>query len=416
MHKKEIKHNIEALSKAVNDNTNDLKTLDVLQPVLPEQQVFTQSQKYIQNNVNLYTKEKAFSISMDKGPYRCEYTGNGSHLLVTSATGYASAFNTQSLQLCFESELNDKIYDAKWLHNELYFATAQEDCVFVYDRNGIELHAVRDMRNTRMLEFLPYHFLLAGASTNGFLNYLDTSIGEIAGSIFIGDKSPACIRASPTNGVVHLGSARGVVSLWSPSQKSYLMKVKCHKSAVNSIEIDRSGNYMITAGNDNKISVFDIRSTYKPVKTIGTKTSVHFTALSERNLLAIAYSNRIAVLKDVHVDGTCVMKYTAPGIVRSVGFCKHEDILGIGHQNGLTTIVVPGSGDPVYDTSETSPFMGVKERQRLEVKRLLEKIPADMIGMKSVLEQREKVMKKPVESKRYFETESRNALSRFEKE
>lgn len=415
MHKKEIKKDIQAFQKAVEDNTKDLKILDILHPELPEQQSFTQSQKCIQNNVNLYTKEKAFSISMDKGPYRCIYSGNGSHLLVTNQNGYASAFNTQSLQLCFETELDDKIYDAKWLHNEQYFATAQEDCVFVYDRNGSELHAVRDMRNTTLLDFLPYHFLLAGASKNGFLNYLDTSTGEVVSTIFIGDRSSMCIKASPVNGVVHLGTKSGVVTLWAPSQKSYLMKVKCHRSAVSNIEIDRTGNYMITTGFDNKLSVFDLRNTYRPIRTINTKTSIHFTALSERNLLAIGYSNKITILKDVQDKETCVMKYTAPGIVSSLGFCNHEDILTFGHSNGFTSIVVPGSGDPIYDTSETSPFMTPKERQALEVKRLLEKIPADMVSLKSVFETEKKPVKKPIEIKRYYEVETRNALSRFEK-
>ncbi|ELA41602.1 uncharacterized protein VICG_01350 [Vittaforma corneae ATCC 50505] len=417
MHKKEVKQNIKDFHKAVEDNVSDLKTLDILRPALPEQQVFVQTQQYIQNNVNLYTKEKAINISLENGPYKCTYTHNGSHMLVNNKNGYISGFNTQNLQLCFESNIEDSIYDTKWLHNEQYFATAQEDCVFVYDKMGRELHAVRDMKSTRMIEFLPYHFLLAGTTTSGFMNYLDTSTGEIVSSLFISDKNPSCIKASPTNGVVHLGSKNGQVSLWSPSQKSFLMKIKCHKSTVTNVELDRSGVHMITTGNDNRIAVFDIRNTYRPMKSIGTKTSVHFSALSQRNLLAFGFSDKIAVLKDFHNKESCVMKYKTSGIVSSLEFCSHEDILTIGHSNGFCSIVVPGSGDPVYDTTEVSPFMSAKGRNNLEVKKLLEKIPADMIALKSVLNQVEKPARKIEETKRYYETdgESRTALSRFEK-
>lgn len=417
MHKKEIKQNIKEFHKSVADNTKDIKMLDILQPILPEQQKFAQTQQYIQNNVNLYTKEKAVAISLENGPFKCAYTSNGSHMLVNSKKGYMAGFNTQNLQICFESNIGDNVYDAKWLHNEQYFATAQEDCVFVYDKAGCELHAVRDMKSTRMLEFLPYHFLLAGTTANGFMNYLDTSIGEIVSVLFISDKTPTCIKAGPTNGVVHLGSKNGQVSLWSPSQKSFLMKVKCHKSTVTNIELDRSGIHMITTGNDNKIGVFDIRNTYKPIRSITTKTTVHFSALSQRNLLAIGFSDKIAILKDFHSNESCVMKHKAPGIVSSLEFCNHEDILTIGHSNGFCSVVVPGSGDPIYDTSEASPFMGVKQRNNLEVKKLLEKIPADMIALKPVLEQAEKPARKAEETKRYFEMndEPRTALSRFEK-
>lgn len=417
MHKKEIKQSIKEFHKAAEENTTELQVLDVLQPALLEQQKFIQTQQYIQSHVNLYTKEKAFNISLKNGPYKCTYTGNGSHLLVNNKEGYFSAFNSQNLQLCFENNIEDPIYDARWLHNEEFFATAQEDCVFVYDKTGRELHAVRDMKGTRMLEFLPYHFLLAGASLNGYMDYLDTSVGKIVSTLFISDKNPICIHASPTNGVVHLGSKSGQVSLWAPSQKSYLMKVKCHKSAVTGIKIDRTGTYMTTTGNDNKIAVFDIRNTYRPIRIISTKTGVHFSALSQRNLLAIGFSDKVTILKDFHDKESCIMRYTAPGVISSLEFCSYEDILTIGHSKGFCSIVVPGSGDPIYDTAEVSPFMSVKERKNMEVKKLLEKIPADMISLRSVFDQMDKPMENKIKSKRYYEMEEepKSALSRFEK-
>lgn len=412
MQKKEIKNSIKEFEKAVSSNISQLKTLEVLKPQAIEYDELCYSQNYIQSNVNLYTKEKAFKIKLKDNPYKCTYTMNGTNLLINDGFGYLAAFNTQKLSTAFEVSLEDNIYDAKWLHNELYCATAQEDCVFVYNNTGSELHAVRDMKNTRLLEFLPYHFLLAGTTTNGFLNYLDTSIGSIVSSVFIADKSPTVLKASLKNGVVHVGSKNGQVSLWAPSQKSYLMKVKCHKASISGIEIDRSGIHMITTGSDNKINVFDIRNTYAPLSTVSTKANVHFTALSQKNLLAIGYSDKVTILKNYK---DVYMKHRTSGVISSLEFCNNEDILSIGYTGGFSTIVVPGSGDPIYDSNENSPFITTNERKRIEVQKLLEKIPADMIALNPVLESMSKPVKseKAADSTDSIQKRPRDALSRF---
>ncbi|KAL0265673.1 UNVERIFIED_CONTAM: hypothetical protein PYX00_011387 [Menopon gallinae] len=63
-------------------------------------------------------------------------------------------------------------------------------------------------------------------------------------------------------------------------------------------------------------------------------------------------------------------------------FCPYEDILTTGHQQGVSNLIVPGSGDPVFDTVEDNPFETKRERQNREVKLLLEKVPYEFIGMK----------------------------------
>lgn len=415
MLKKDIKQNLQEFKKIADDKDSELKSLNILNKSIPEQKQEL-DQETIQRNVNLYTKDKCFNINLENGPFKSSYTRNGSHILTHSSNGYYSCFSSQNFNLCFETNLNDKIYDATFLHNEMYSAAAQEDCVFVYDNNGSELHSCREMKNTRKLDFLPYHFLLAGLSKNGFLNYLDTSIGEIASSLFIGSKSVPSMEVNHNTGVIYLGSENGVVSLWAPSQKSYLMKVSCHKSAINSINIDRSGNKLITTGSDNKLKVFDIRNTYTPLKSIKMKNSGTCTALSQRDLLAFSHGNKICVLKDFEELYT---NYNAFGVVSSLEFCSHEDVLLIGHNKGISTIVVPGSGDPIFDSNEVSPFLNRKERQNHEVRSLLEKIPYDMISLKPILGEFEERSRKTMpqnNTDRYFNTnDNSNALSRFYK-
>lgn len=416
MTKKEIKEKVKNFQKTAEENTNELKILNILSPELPQQESIFKSQDYIQKNVNLYTKDKVYSLKLDNGPYKTKYTNNRSHILAYNNNGYISSFNSQNFNLCFETNIEDHIYDARYLHNECFIATAQKDCVFVYDNTGSELHAIRVMKATKMLEFLPYHFLLAGTTTNGFLNYFDTSIGEMNSSIFIKDKEPTIMKQNQSNAIIHIGSKTGKVSLWSPAQKDFLMKINCHKSAISTNEMDRSGVNMVTTGMDNKINVFDIRNTYSPLKSIKTKANIHVSALSQRNLLAIAYSNKITVLKNFE---NVYLKYSAPSIVSSLEFCNFEDILSIGHNNGLCSIVVPGSGDPIYDSNEVSPFTTVKQRQNTEVKQLLQKIPSDLISLKPILGEFEKPnkLKMPNETGRYFDSNEprSDALSRFKR-
>lgn len=67
--------------------------------------------------------------------------------------------------------------------------------------------------------------------------------------------------------------------------------------------------------------------------------------------------------------------------VSCVRFCPYEDILCAGHSHGLTSIVVPGAGEPNYDSFENDPFMNSRQRRENEVQTLLSKLSHEMIGL-----------------------------------
>ena len=63
-------------------------------------------------------------------------------------------------------------------------------------------------------------------------------------------------------------------------------------------------------------------------------------------------------------------------------FIPFEDVLGIGHSSGYSSISIPGSGEANFDAYEANPFETKKQAQEGLVKRLLEKLPMDSISLK----------------------------------
>jgi U3 small nucleolar RNA-associated protein 7 len=76
------------------------------------------------------------------------------------------------------------------------------------------------------------------------------------------------------------------------------------------------------------------------------------------------------------------MRHELPGrAVATLRFRPYDDVLAIGHSGGLASIIVPGSGEPSYDTLEADPYAGKKARQEAEVHALLDKLAPSMISL-----------------------------------
>ena len=62
-------------------------------------------------------------------------------------------------------------------------------------------------------------------------------------------------------------------------------------------------------------------------------------------------------------------------------FCPYEDVLGLVHDNGYSSIVAPGAGTANFDALEANPFESKKQRQERTVHGLLQKLDPMSISL-----------------------------------
>lgn len=137
-------------------------TSGFLEPEEELERTYKVRQDDITKDVAVETAKKRFELKLDAlGPYSFDYTRNGRELLLGGRKGHVATMDWREGKLGCEIQLGETIRDVKWLHNNQYFAVAQKKYVYIYDRNGVEIHSLRKHQEVSQMEFLPYHFLLA---------------------------------------------------------------------------------------------------------------------------------------------------------------------------------------------------------------------------------------------------------------
>ncbi|CAP24231.1 Protein CBR-WDR-46 [Caenorhabditis briggsae] len=382
MTKEKFERRIEATAKA---EKRLVENAGFVAPDDEEDNVLTYSvrQRDIVEAVDLAAATKHFELKLPRfGPYHIDYTDNGRHLVIGGRKGHLAAIDWQTKHLHFEQNVMEKVSDVKFLHTENFIAVAQKNYTYVYDNLGTELHCLKTMYDTARLEFLPRHFLLVGGSRNSFLNYVDVSVGKQITSFATKCGTLDVMCQNPANAIIHTGHTNGTVSLWSPNSKEPLVKILAHLSAVKGIAVDDQGNYMATTGLDRKCRIWDVRM-FRQLHAYSLPFGVSNVAISQKLDVACAVGNHVQVFRGMH-NGTCKEPYlvhNCGGVVTDLRFVPWEDVLGIGHAGGFTSMLVPGAGDPNVDTLRSNPYETKSQRKEREIKQLLDKLQPELISL-----------------------------------
>lgn len=335
--------------------------------------------------VDISSAAKHFDLKLRQfGPYRLNYSRTGRHLALGGRRGHVAALDWVTKKLMCEINVMEAVRDIHFLHSEALLAVAQNRWLYIYDNQGIELHCIRRCDRVTRLEFLPFHFLLATASETGFLTYLDVSVGKIVTALNARAGRLSVMAQNPYNAVIHLGHSNGTVSLWSPAMKEPLAKILCHRGGVRALAVDSTGTYMATSGLDHQLKIFDLRGTFQPLSSRTLPQGAGHLAFSQRGLLVAGMGDVVNIWAGQGKGSPPSLEqpyltHRLSGNVHGLQFCPFEDVLGVGHSGGITSMLVPGAAEPNFDGLESNPYRSRKQRQEWEVKALLEKVPAELI-------------------------------------
>ena len=391
MHRRETKRLQNAMEAADAEEILHAHTAGLVEPDNDMEKTIQLTQRSLKNeHLEENVARNIYDLELnDYGPYKLRYDRSGRLALLYGSRGHVGIIDQHTLALQTEFFVQESVRDACFLHNGSMMAVSQENNVFIYDGDGTEVHRLDGHRRVGGMEFLPYHWLLATIGNTGVLQYQDTSTGNLVSQHRTKLGPCHAIRQNPFNSVLHLGHTNGTVTLWSPSSSEYLVKMLCHKgSPITSLAIDRSGRYMATGGGDSKVKIFDLRM-FKEVHSYNTYGGAPTCLdISQTGILGIGHGChttfwRPEALKVKMKEPYMKHQLSGKGPLESLRFRPFEDVCGIGHARGLSSIVIPGSGEPNLDSMEhfTNPYMDSKQRREAEVRSLLEKLSPDMIGL-----------------------------------
>ncbi|KAL8518129.1 hypothetical protein ACS0TY_009475 [Phlomoides rotata] len=339
------------------------------------------SQDKIAAEVDILSLRKQFDIVLpDFGPYTLDFSLSGRYMVAGGRKGHMVLLDMKNMDLIKEFQVRETVRDVAFLHNQKLFAAAQKKYVYMYSDNGTELHCLKEHGAATKLQFLNKHFLLTSMNKFGQLHYQDITTGQMVGNFRTGLGRSDTMEVNPFNNVVSVGHSGGTVSMWKPTSAAPLVKMLCHNGPVTAMAFHSNGHLMATAGMERKIKLWDLRK-FEVLQTLpGNAKTLDF---SHRGLLAAATGSHVEILGDFSGSRE-YSRYMAHSIakgyqIRKVAFRPYEDVLAIGHSMGWSSILVPGSGEPNFDTWVANPHETRKQRNEMEVRSLLDKLPPETI-------------------------------------
>ncbi|CAA6661492.1 unnamed protein product [Spirodela intermedia] len=339
-------------------------------------------QEDIISEVDILSSRKACDISLRVlGPYTLVYTLNGRNMLMAGRKGELATIDMLTMNLIKNFQVKETVRDVVFLQDGQTFAAAQKKYVYIYNRDGTEIHCLKEHEAPQSLQYLEKHFLLSSINKYGQLHYQDVSTGEMVANYRTGLGGARAMRTNTFNAVIGLGHPGGKVTMWKPTSVKPLVSMLCHHGPVTAMAFHTDGRLMATAGMDRKIKLWDLRK-YQVLRSFaGHARTLDF---SQRGLLAVGNGSFVDIWRDSGGDQSFMDRYMNHSMVKGyqvgrVRFRPYEDVLGIGHSNGISSVLVPGSGEPNFDSWVANPYETRQQRREKEVRALLDKLQPETI-------------------------------------
>ncbi|KAL0238932.1 hypothetical protein PCE1_004623 [Barthelona sp. PCE] len=351
----------------------------------------------IAEHVDVQTNAKMLDLELDFGSYHLDYSYDGRLLLLGGEKGHISLMEWQDAKLSAEFHIYKRIVDCRVLDNTpLIAAAVANEYTCLYDYDGLEIHRLKHHKKPKNIEYLPWHYLMCSSCIDGNLAWQDVSTGELvakwSATKHAGRGKINCFRQNPKTAVMCAGHTNGIVSLWAPGSSNPLVQYRAHKSSIVDLCVSHDGKYLVTVSSNREVAVSDLRK-FEVMDSWKHHRPVTSVDISQTGLLALAARHTLEVKQNVFTTSSArdcghstYMSHQIPGnIISGARFCPYEDFLGIGHNSGFQSLAIPGAGQANFDGYVANPFATKKLRKEMEVKKLLEKIPADMIGLESMV-------------------------------
>ena len=104
---------------------------------------------------------------------------------------------------------------------------------------------------------------------------------------------------------------------------------------------------MATSGLDHQLKIFDLRGTFQPLSARTLPQGAGHLAFSQRGLLAAGTGDVVNIWAGQGKASPPSLEqpyltHRLSGHVHGLQFCPFEDVLGVGHSGGITSMLVPG--------------------------------------------------------------------------
>ncbi|WKX95761.1 hypothetical protein Q1695_012314 [Nippostrongylus brasiliensis] len=271
--------------------------------------------------------------------YSLCWTPEGKRLITGASTGEftlwnGTAFNFETILQAHDSAIRAMT----WSHNEQWLVSADHEGFIKYwqpNMNNVHMYQAHKDEPVRGLSFAPTDVKLASASDDGTVRIWDFARCVEERAMRGHGSEVRCVAWHPFKGMIVTGSrdSQQPVKLWDPRTGDCLTTLQDHKSSVMAVDWNKNGNWLLTAGRDHLVKLYDLRSMKEMYSYKGHKkevTSIAWHPIHEGLFVSgggdgsIVYwlvenEKEVAFLEHAHDQAVWAMKFHPMGHILATG-------------------------------------------------------------------------------------------------